>query len=140
MSLYQVDIHNFRLLQDVSIRIGEPASSTILVGPNNTGKTSVAEALQLFVAAEGQEWLGHADISTTRLYDRRKTRPEDSPTFKVAYCAGRGAPAQPVRRHRAGSPAVGPLPPAPVLPRVRPASLGVQPRVQGRQPGEDGRT
>jgi len=32
-----------------------------------------------------QEWLGHANISTTRLYDRRKTRPEDSPTFKVAY-------------------------------------------------------
>lgn len=35
--------------------------------------------------AQVQEWLGHADISTTRLYDRRKTRPEDSPTFKVAY-------------------------------------------------------
>ncbi len=35
--------------------------------------------------AKVQEWLGHANISTTRLYDRRKTRPEDSPTFKVAY-------------------------------------------------------
>ena len=32
-----------------------------------------------------QEWLGHANISTTRLYDHRRTRPEDSPTFKVAY-------------------------------------------------------
>ncbi len=32
-----------------------------------------------------QEWLGHANIATTRLYDRRKTRPEDSPTFKVKY-------------------------------------------------------
>jgi len=32
-----------------------------------------------------QEWLGHANIATTRLYDRRRTRPEDSPTFKVAY-------------------------------------------------------
>jgi hypothetical protein len=30
-------------------------------------------------------WLGHANVSTTRLYDRRKMRPEDSPTFKVAY-------------------------------------------------------
>lgn len=29
--------------------------------------------------AKVQEWLGHADISTTRLYDRRKSRPEDSP-------------------------------------------------------------
>jgi site-specific recombinase XerD len=35
--------------------------------------------------AKVQEWLGHANIATTRLYDRRKHRPEDSPTFKVAY-------------------------------------------------------
>jgi integrase len=32
-----------------------------------------------------QEWLGHANIATTRIYDHRKTRPEDSPTFKVTY-------------------------------------------------------
>ncbi|MEQ9454431.1 MAG: hypothetical protein RLN76_07545 [Phycisphaeraceae bacterium] len=32
-----------------------------------------------------QEWLGHANISTTRLYDRRRSRPEDSPTFRVTY-------------------------------------------------------
>lgn len=35
--------------------------------------------------AKVQEWLGHANISTTRLYDRRKNRPEDSPTFRVKY-------------------------------------------------------
>ena len=35
--------------------------------------------------AKGQEWLGHANIATTRIYDHRKTRPEDSPTFKVEY-------------------------------------------------------
>jgi site-specific recombinase XerD len=35
--------------------------------------------------AKVQEWLGHANIATTRLYDRRRSRPEDSPTFKVAY-------------------------------------------------------
>jgi site-specific recombinase XerD len=35
--------------------------------------------------AKVQEWLGHANIATTRLYDRRKSRPEDSPTFRVAY-------------------------------------------------------
>jgi integrase/recombinase XerD len=29
--------------------------------------------------------MGHANVSTTRLYDRRKTRPEDSPTFRIRY-------------------------------------------------------
>lgn len=35
--------------------------------------------------ARVQHWLGHANISTTRLYDRRQQRPADSPTFKVLY-------------------------------------------------------
>ena len=32
-----------------------------------------------------QEWLGHGNVSTTRLYDRRRIRPEESPSFKVSY-------------------------------------------------------
>lgn len=35
--------------------------------------------------AKVQAWLGHANISTTRIYDRRLNRPEDSPTFRVKY-------------------------------------------------------
>ena len=35
--------------------------------------------------AKVQEWLGHANISTTRMYDKRRSRPEESPTFKVEY-------------------------------------------------------
>ena len=32
-----------------------------------------------------QDWLGYANISTTRQYDRLKSKPEDSPTFRVQY-------------------------------------------------------
>lgn len=32
-----------------------------------------------------QYWLGHANIATTRLYDKRQNRPENSPTFKIEY-------------------------------------------------------
>jgi integrase/recombinase XerD len=35
--------------------------------------------------AKVQEWLGHSNIATTRIYDHRKTGSNDSPTFKVAY-------------------------------------------------------
>ena len=35
--------------------------------------------------AQVQAWLGHANIATTKIYDRRTTRSEDSPTFKVGY-------------------------------------------------------
>ncbi len=35
--------------------------------------------------AKVQDWLGHANVSTTRLCDRRKSKPEDSPTFHVKY-------------------------------------------------------
>ena len=29
--------------------------------------------------AKVQEWLGHANVSTTRLYNPRKSKPEDKP-------------------------------------------------------------
>jgi integrase/recombinase XerD len=32
-----------------------------------------------------QDWLGHANVSTTRPYDRRKSKPEDSPAFHIKY-------------------------------------------------------
>lgn len=35
--------------------------------------------------AKVQVWLGHANISTTRICDRRQQRPEDSPTYKIKY-------------------------------------------------------
>ena len=32
-----------------------------------------------------QKWLGHANVSTTMLYDKRDSKPEDSPSFRVEY-------------------------------------------------------
>jgi integrase/recombinase XerD len=55
-------------------------------GPHSLRATAATNALDHEAdIAKVQEWLGHANISTTRLYDKRKIRPEDSPTFKVSY-------------------------------------------------------
>lgn len=55
-------------------------------GPHAARATAATNALdQGADIAKVQEWLGHANVSTTRIYDHRKTRPEDSPTFKVSY-------------------------------------------------------
>ena len=57
-----------------------------LLGPHVLRATAATNALDHGAdIAKVQEWLGHSNISTTRLYDKRKTRPEDSPTFKVEY-------------------------------------------------------
>ena len=32
-----------------------------------------------------RDWLGHSNVSTTTMYDKRGMRPEDSPTFNVEY-------------------------------------------------------
>ena len=56
------------------------------MGPHALRATAATSALEHHAdIAKVQEWLGHASISTTRIYDRRGSRPEDSPTFKVAY-------------------------------------------------------
>lgn len=56
------------------------------LGPHCLRATAATNALDHQAdIAKVQEWLGHANIATTRLYDRRSSRPEDSPTFKVEY-------------------------------------------------------
>jgi site-specific recombinase XerD len=56
------------------------------VAPHALRATAATNALDHEAdIAKVQEWLGHANIATTRIYDRRKVMPEDSPTFKVAY-------------------------------------------------------
>lgn len=56
------------------------------MGPHALRATAATSALEHQAdIAKVQEWLGHANISTTRVYDRRGSRPEDSPTFRVSY-------------------------------------------------------
>lgn len=54
--------------------------------PHSLRATSATNALEHEAdIAKVQEWLGHANVSTTKLYDKRKSRPEESPTFQVRY-------------------------------------------------------
>ena len=55
-------------------------------GPPALRATAATNALEHDAdIAKVQQWLGHANISTTRVYDRRQMRAEDSPTFRVVY-------------------------------------------------------
>jgi site-specific recombinase XerD len=55
-------------------------------GPHSARATAATNALdQGADITKVQEWLGHANVSTTRVYDHRKTKPEDSPTFRLKY-------------------------------------------------------
>lgn len=56
------------------------------ISPHSLRATAATNALEHESdIAKVQEWLGHANIATTRLYDRRQMRPEDSPTFRILY-------------------------------------------------------
>jgi Phage integrase family len=78
------------LAQDVRL-LGRPEcrNEGLLRGHRAFRKEDVAAATNALDhqadIAKVQEWLGHANIATTRIYDHRKSRPEDSPTFEVNY-------------------------------------------------------
>jgi len=70
----------YRLVRTYSAELG------FEIGAHALRATAATNALDHQAdIAKVQEWLGHANIATTRIYDHRKTRPDDSPTFKVAY-------------------------------------------------------
>lgn len=57
-----------------------------LMGPHALRCTATTTALENHAdIARVQDWLGHANITTTRLYDRRQVRATESPTFNIAY-------------------------------------------------------
>ena len=56
------------------------------MGPHALRATAATNALENHAdLSQVQEWLGHASISTTKVYDRRRMKPGDSPTFRVNY-------------------------------------------------------
>jgi integrase/recombinase XerD len=73
----------FKIVRYYAMKVGLDAKAICVHGLRATAATNALE--HQADIAKVQEWLGHSSISTTRLYDRRKTRPEDSPTFKVHY-------------------------------------------------------
>ncbi len=70
----------YRLVRSYSAQLG------FEIGAHALRATAATTALDHQAdIAKVQEWLGHANIATTRIYDHRRTRPEESPTFKVSY-------------------------------------------------------
>lgn len=56
------------------------------LGPGTPVETPADNALEHEAdIAKVQAWLGHANISTTKIYDRRENRPEDSQKYKVKH-------------------------------------------------------
>jgi predicted ATP-dependent endonuclease of OLD family len=54
MKLRSILLKNFRLIENQAINLETTGVATILVGPNNSGKTSVAEAIAAFVDPTGR--------------------------------------------------------------------------------------
>lgn len=56
------------------------------MGPHALRATAATSALEHDAdISQVQAWLGHSNISTTKVYDRRDAKPQQSPTFKVNY-------------------------------------------------------
>ena len=50
MKLHTISLKNYRLIKEASIQLEIGTDATILVGPNNSGKTSVSEAISSFLS------------------------------------------------------------------------------------------
>jgi putative ATP-dependent endonuclease of OLD family len=73
MRLMSIHLRNFRLLRRLSFDLAAGKTTTVLVGPNNSGKTSVMDALRLFVGTG-------PDIPKITFHDISQVRQRD---FKI---------------------------------------------------------
>ena len=73
----------YRIVKKYAKEVGIPDKG---YGAHSTRATFITEALRNGASIEDvQAHVGHADISTTKLYDRRRMNPEKSPSFYVNY-------------------------------------------------------
>lgn len=89
MRLENIQVRNFRLLRRVSIDLAQKKTTTIFVGPNNSGKTSVMEALRLFIGSGiDRPKISFHDLSQLRHRDLKRIESllsaETSPEKKIA--------------------------------------------------------
>lgn len=63
MKIKSLRVKNFRLLKDISLSLSE--TSTVIVGRNNTGKTSLTEIFRSFLSASSK--LRHEDFNISAL-------------------------------------------------------------------------
>src|SRR5919199_5044442 len=74
----------YKLVQAYAQKIGIPGIERL--GVHALRATAATNALDHQAdIAKVQEWLGHANIATTRVYDHRRTPPGGRPTVKVTY-------------------------------------------------------
>jgi integrase/recombinase XerD len=82
-------LHPESVLQNIVLKYGKQVGITDTVRGfcvHSLRATAATNALENGAdIAKVQEWMGHANVSTTRLYDHRHLRPEDSPTFRTSY-------------------------------------------------------
>ncbi len=77
----------YKLIREYGKKISLLDEVKNLFGPHAMRSTTAATNSLEHEAdiAKVQEMLGHSNIATTRLYDRRQSRLEDSPVFKIQY-------------------------------------------------------
>lgn len=68
MKLIRIEIRNYRLLRRITLNLAEDSTTTVLVGPNNCGKTSITDAIRCFTH------YGSADRRGFNIHDISKSR------------------------------------------------------------------
>ena len=74
----------YKLVRAYVVKVGLLDQARL--GPHAMRATAATNALEHGADLKHvQAWLGHANIQTTRIYDHRDSRAQDSPSFKVDY-------------------------------------------------------